>query len=334
MDRINIAITMDCEPITSLTHASATGPDTWALGERAVRGIAAITRDFGFGITYFIHPEPALAQPDLFRDVEAQGACIGLHMHPWKYSLSRHGGRRYLEHYGGLSESEQRDLVSEASALWSEAIGRWPLYFRPGTFSANDAVFKVLAELGFRGGSCSLPGRQMPEMRANWTGTVPDPHRGHARFRQLEGDLDFAEMPLSTDFSIALSGRIGGKLHPDLRPDIDWLAQYDLTYDTIATHIVAQIVERAPAVPVINLVTHNHFDFSDPRHPATVRLTQALAAIRDACARAGVAAVPATMADIADAVLARPPAVQEFVCEGAVYGKGGGVGTLAPRRAG
>lgn len=321
MKHLHVAITMDCEPLKTGTHASATGPDTWELGERAVRGFKRIAADFGLPVSYFVHPEAALAQSRLLLELRDQGACLGLHMHPWKYSMSRHDGRRYLDHMGGLDANEQRHLVSEATALWREALGYRPIYFRPGTFSANDSTFPVLAELGFRGGSCSLPGRLMPEMRAVWTGTVPDPHRAHRSFRQVEGDLDFAEMPLSTDFSGSLDGRVGGKLHPDLRPDIDWEEQYGITYRTIAHNIVDQVIERAPAVPVINLVTHNHFDYSNPDAPAARRLRAALEAVHDACADRSIEPVGATMASVADLVLDLPVANAGLVCEGAMYGK-------------
>ena len=218
--------------------------------------------------------------------------------------------------------------MREASAVWSEAIGSRPLYFRPGTFSANDAIFKVLAESGFRGGSCSAPGRVLPEFRAIWTGTERDPHRGSAEFRQAQGNLDFAEMPLSADFSALLKGRVGRRMHADLRPDTDWEAQYGVSYKTIARNIVAQVIERNPAVPVINLMTHNHYDFRNERADATRRLHVVFEELKLACAAAGVHAVGATLANIADAVLAAPPVKEAFVSEGTVFEIAGAVATL------
>ena len=116
---------------------------------------------FSPGANQTISPGPAaaVAQAGLFRELKEKGACLGLHMRPWKYSLWRHQGRRYFAHYGGLSIIEQHELLEESSVLWAEAIGHRPCYFRPGTFSANDAIFQVLAAQGFRGGSCSAPGR-------------------------------------------------------------------------------------------------------------------------------------------------------------------------------
>ena len=321
MKEIRIVATMDCEPTTATSDASASGPGDWALGERSVRGYWEMAHSRGFPVTYFVHPETAVAQASIFNELAAQGACLGLHMHPWKFSVWRHEGKRYMAHYGDLPEGEQRALLHEAGAIWQEAMGSRPLYFRPGTFSANDAVFKVLAESGFRGGSCSAPGRVLPEFRAIWTGTEPDPHRANAEFRQVNGSLDFAEMPLSADFSALLKGRVGRRMHADLRPDTDWEAQYDVSYKTIARNIVAQVIERNPAVPVINLMTHNHYDYRDKRAGATERIEVVFDELASACSAAGVRAVGATLADIADAVLAAPPVKEAFVSEGTVFEK-------------
>ena len=328
MKEIRIVVTMDCEPTTATCDKSASGPGDWALGERAVRGYWEMAQSLGFPVTYFVHPETAVAQTSMFNELAGKGACLGLHMHPWKYSLWKHAGKRYMAHYGALPESEQRELLREASAVWSEAIGSRPLYFRPGTFSANDSIFKVLAECGFRGGSCSAPGRVLPEFRAIWTGTEPDPHRANAEFRQAQGNLDFAEMPLSADFSALLKGRVGRRMHADLRPDTDWEAQYGVSYKTIARNIVAQVIERNPAVPVINLMTHNHYDFRNERADATRRLHVVFEELKLACAAAGVHAVGATLANIADAVLAAPPVKEAFVSEGTVFEIAGAVATL------
>src|SRR5690606_19128288 len=114
-------------------------------------------------------------------ELEGQGACLGLHLHPWKF-----GDGTYRAHFGGLTEAQQRAALSEAIALWQRAIGRRPRYFRPGTFSANDASYRVLVDLGFRGGSIAAPGRVYPDLSSIWTGAEKDPHRPHATFRQLK----------------------------------------------------------------------------------------------------------------------------------------------------
>lgn len=322
MKEVNVVLTMDCEPTTSTSDKSASGPKDWAHGERAVRGYVGLGRKHGFPVSFFIHPETAIAQTAFFRELEDDGACLGLHVHPWKYSKWRHGGKRFFNHYGNLSEDEQLALLTEASALWRDAIGYQPLYFRPGTFSANDSIYKVLQKAGFRGGSCSAPGRVVREMQAVWTSTEPDPHRGHARFRLLAGDLDVANVPLTMDFSKLLEAPNNRRMHADLRPDTDWPGQYGIEYQTIATNIVTQLKERNPAVPTIVIISHNHFEFSDPNGVHTKRLNLALDGLQKACAAAGLKPVGATLEKVIDKVLAIPYVEPPFNCEGYIFRKG------------
>ena len=79
------------------------------------------------------------------------------------------------------------------------------------------------------------------------------------------------------------------------------------------------MIERNPAVPVINLMTHNHYDYRDERAGATQRLRVVFSELEEACDSAGVRAVGATLADVADAVLAAPPVKEAFVSEGTVF---------------
>lgn len=321
MKEVSIVLTMDCEPTTATSDRSASGPKDLPRGERAVLGYFDIAGSYGFPVTYFIHPETALAQAPLFNDLSKRGACLGLHMHPWKYSVWRYQRRRFFAHYGGLSENDQRALLSETATLWHEAIGHRPEYFRPGTFSANDAIFRVLAELGFRGGSCSAPGRVVPEMQAIWTAAEPDPHRAHAQFRQARGDLEFANVPLSADFSALLAGRAGRRMHADLRPDVDWPGDYGVSYKTIATNIVTQVKERAPAVPAIVIITHNHYEYRDNSDPVTQRLRDSLDALCAACSAAEIRPVGAALSKVVDDVLALPPVKEPFKLEGHIFEK-------------
>jgi hypothetical protein len=319
MEEIRIVLTMDCEPTTATTHPTATGPATWDKGEDAVVGYSQIASQYGLPVTFFVHPETAVAQAPMFRERQSAGDCLGLHMHPWKYSLWRHAGKRYFAHYGGLAPAEQRELLAESAAVWADAIGHSPKYFRPGTFSANDAMFSILAEKGFRGGSCSAPGRVIPEMQAIWVGARPDPHRADATFRQSAGSLEFANMPLSADFSRALSGPAGRSMFADFRPDVDWPGQYGVCYRTIATNIVSQIGQRRPSVPVLNAITHNHYAYRDTADAVYCRLRVMLDAMMAACDAAGLEVVGATLEDIVEDVLALPPVEERFAAEGAIF---------------
>ena len=124
MQDIKVVLTMDCEPTLATSHPRATGPVDWHAGENAVLGYVSIAAQYGLPVTLFVHPEAAVAQSALFQELETRGACLGLHMHPWKYALWRHQGRKYLAHYGGLSAIEQRDILEESSAVWADAILR------------------------------------------------------------------------------------------------------------------------------------------------------------------------------------------------------------------
>lgn len=319
MREIKVVLTMDCEPTTATSHPAATGPADWTAGEDAVLGYVEIAGEYGLPVTFFIHPEAAVAQGKLFRELESAGACLGLHMHPWKYSLWRHQGNKYMAHYGGLSLEEQEELLAESSAVWGDALGRRPYYFRPGTFSANDSIFRALAAQGFRGGSCAAPGRLIPEMQAIWSAAQPDPHRANPNFRQALGELDFANVPLSADFSNILNGPAGRKMYADLRPDVDWLGQYGVSYRTIATNIVEQVRRRAPAVPVLCTITHNHYAYRNASDAVCQRLHVMLDEMMTACAEANIRPVGATLQHVADEVLASPPIHQAFVSEGAIF---------------
>ncbi|HET9222127.1 MAG TPA: hypothetical protein VFO07_06470, partial [Roseiflexaceae bacterium] len=70
---------------------------------------------------------------------------------------------------------------------------------RSGAFSANDATFQVLYQLGFRQGSLSVPGRDLPRDAACWTHTEQDAHYVNPSDRLRAGDLPFLELPVTSD---------------------------------------------------------------------------------------------------------------------------------------
>ena len=94
MREIPIVFTMDCERPTSDTHAAASGPPNLEKAEIWTRAYADIAAEFGLPVTYFIHPEVAAAQPDLFQELEAGGHCLGLHLHAWRFDASTKSDRR------------------------------------------------------------------------------------------------------------------------------------------------------------------------------------------------------------------------------------------------
>lgn len=302
MDEIYVAITMDCERDRLATHPNASGPMDFEASAGYVRAYFDLAAAHGFPVSFFLHPEVAEGQAALFLELEREGACLGLHLHPWKF-----GDRSYQAHLGGLTEDQQRAVLSEAIAVWQRAIGRRPRYFRPGTFSANDATFQVLVDLGFVGGSISAPGRVYRDLNAIWTGAEKDPHRAHRCFRQWVGDLPFANIPLTHDYS-KLEFVNGRHFHRDLRPDYP-----DADYHRIADNIVGQILERSPAVPVITMVTHNDHDYTDPEDRVRRNYDIVLNEIDGACERHGVRPVGTTIDALCSRVLEAPAPEAAFV---------------------
>jgi peptidoglycan/xylan/chitin deacetylase (PgdA/CDA1 family) len=298
---IYIVVTMDCERPPSDAVPLASGPPDLMTSEAWVRAYARRAANYDLPVSFFLHPEVAADQADLYRELEADGACLGMHLHPWKFV-----GGRYKAHFGGMADERLRTCLEETTAMWCDAIGRHPLYFRPGTFSANDNAFRILAEQGFRGGSISVPGRFYPRQNAIWVGAEPDPHRGHVCFRQLPGALEFANMPVSVDLSRMIE-KDGKRFHWDLRPDFA-----DADYDEIAQNIVAQTLARQPLVPVINMITHNDHDYTDNGERNSRNFEAVLRAITDACAAAKLDPVGTTIEKICDLVLAAPAVEPDF----------------------
>jgi hypothetical protein len=127
---------------------------------------------------------------------------------------------RWLAHFGGLSAAQQHDAVVAARQDWTDAFGRQPLYFRPGA--------------------------------------EPDPHRGHRVFRQQVGDMDFANVPLTHDYTQPVThGR--RFCYRDLRPDTP-----GVDYEPMLRNIIEQLQQRGPLVPIVHMDTHNDHDYSNP----------------------------------------------------------------------
>ena len=59
MKKLYVVVTMDVERPTSFTRAEATGPKNWEDSERFILGYVERAAEFGFPVTFFIHPEAA-----------------------------------------------------------------------------------------------------------------------------------------------------------------------------------------------------------------------------------------------------------------------------------
>jgi hypothetical protein len=298
MKEIFVVVTMDVEtPRDVITpyarHMSPSGPSTYLESDRIIRGYVDMATNHGFCTSLFLHPEIALNSSELMLDLEERGACLGMHLHCYKF-----GDGSYKHDIGAYSASDQRKILKEAMNVWRSAIGHDPLYFRAGYFSANDNTIPVLLDLGFRGGSLSLPGRVLPEHASVWSGAEAYPHRANLNFRQMKGDSDFIEIPVSVDYQRPAAAWIGG--------GYEWLIVYetDSIHATCFPDVVRSILRRLvldrPACPVIMVDSHNDQDYTNPKHPGTVSLSLVFDLIESICAELNLKPVGATLERVCD----------------------------------
>jgi peptidoglycan/xylan/chitin deacetylase (PgdA/CDA1 family) len=233
----------------------------------------------------------------VYRDLAAQGHEVGLHLHPAEQG--------YDEFLGVYGPEEQATIILQAAEALAEAFGARPLAFVPGYHSANDHTFPVLEALGFRHGSVSMPTRDLPHLACVWGHSPLDPHYAHRFHRSLAGDVDFVDIPGTVD----VDSRMWGGAHPqDLRVELVDAKNHWYTIHKNVQRLVASGV----ALPVKHLqaITHNIFDFLDPRDFRRETLEGIITAARQICEEAGARLVPATLAEIAAEHRARVPRPQ------------------------
>jgi len=279
--RLHVIFTMDCERIRAFSPPG--GPGTWELSERAIRGFADVLSSHGLVGTLFIVPETAHQHRGLFLELEKKGFELGMHLHPQSFADLQH--KEYLGAYGF---DKQVDLLSQAAELWADALGRRPKSFRPGNFSANDATFRALYEVGFRQGSVSAPERVMPEYKAVWAGTAPYPHHVYPYFRLIPGELDFYEVPVTEDWDQRLWS---GKSAMELRVEMAGVEVHKQTIDKR----IADMVEKRIPVKAIVAITHNYFEYDNPDAPKQQTLEGMAAYIWEAAERYGLELCPITL---------------------------------------
>lgn len=265
METLYVCPTMDCEPVRDevpedVRSISLSGPESWEQSERAIRGYIRACGDFHLPVTLFVHPEVAAAHRDMLLEAEAAGACLGLHIHPYKLA-----GSEYKYDVGAYTAAEQLKMIREASAKWEEILGRGPLYFRGGYFSANDATFSVLTELGFFGGSLSNPGRVLPGHYSVWAGAPDYIHPVHPAFRQAASeDYPFIEVPVAVDYSRPVSRGAAGEA------GFEWPYAAAFSYDhkKAASNIVDRLIRENNAFPLYVTDVHNDQELGDLGDPA------------------------------------------------------------------
>ena len=279
-----ILVTMDAEPprpaVTDHARAmSASGPISRSQSERSIRGYTSTARAYGYPVTLFAHPEVAKDHAPLLKNLESDGCTVGLHLHPYKLI-----DRNYAYDLGYYAYHEQREILEHSVRRWADAMGRTPLCFRGGYFSANDDTFRILTSLGFTTGSVSIPCRVLPEHASVWAGACAVPHRAHAGFRHLPGDLPFVEVPVTVDTRRPTQHGAAGET------GCEWLYVGTDRYDhaAVARDLVALAAKQDLGLRTILLDCHNDQEFEDLTHPASVRLAVVLDTIRESSRREGL----------------------------------------------
>jgi peptidoglycan/xylan/chitin deacetylase (PgdA/CDA1 family) len=292
---VNILMTMDCESanVDVSDHGismSSSGPADYAESERSIRGFVEIVEAAGYPATLFLHPEVAIAHADLVREMHASDTCLGLHLHPYKLADSAY------------PEDQQRGILKRAIEAWENALGERPQYFRAGYFSANDCTFRILEELGFRGGSLSSPGRLLPSHFSVWRDAVPYPHRAHRAFRLVAGDSDFIEVPVAVAYGRPVARGHAGE------QGYEW-PYIPHTYDHAA--VVSDILKRfnkdQPQFGTLVTDTHNDHDYSNPQSAASINLRCILDAIDASCETLGLEPKGTTIDALCDRVREESP---------------------------
>ena len=269
--KLLVCFTMDVERIASKSPSG--GPETWESAERSVTDYCAILAQAGYQATLFIVPDTADKQAGLFRQLKQEGHECGMHFHAqsWKDNYKDPDDHDYL---GGYGPEEQYGLLKEAKEQCEKALGFSPVSFRPGNFSANDTTFRVLGSLGFTGGSVSQPGRCVPSYKAVWSKAPREIHRAHPAFRLVPGDLDFVEVPVTSDQTVEKHWTGVG----DTRFEA---CDADTIIRAARAEIGHQIKEKAP-LQHLCFFTHNFADYGQGKQssrPVLQKVIDSLPAI-------------------------------------------------------
>ena len=289
---------MDVERIKPLSPMG--GPPDWDFAERSVRSYCEVLQSYGLKATLFIVPDTAEEQAELFKDLGGSGSVeLGMHMHPqcWGDRYKRSEEHEYL---GGYSGKDQHRILSGGLDQFESAIGVRPRAFRGGNFSANDETFRTLVDLGFTHGSVSQPGRTVTRYRAAWADAVWEVHRAHTAFRCAEGDLDFVEVPLTSDRTVT-----------DHWTGIGDVRIEGATSEQIlkaASQEVSRQIEGSVLIKHVCILTHNFVNYWSADADSEGRLDilkQSLDGFGQIAEKLGLELCGSTTADVREAYLTR-----------------------------
>jgi len=186
---------MNCEPVGG--KAIKQSPKTWAQSARAIEAFCDRLLSTGYLATLFVSAACAEEHGPLLEELAERSIEIGLYVHPPTMEGSRNP--RFTRHLGNYTADDQHALIEAAIDRFYDALGSRPRSFRSGEFSASNATFQVLYNLGFRQGSLSIPGRDLPRDAVSWEGAETAPHYADPADRLRAGTLPFLELPVTSD---------------------------------------------------------------------------------------------------------------------------------------
>ncbi len=255
---LHVLFTMDCEPAGG--KASGSSRATWELSARSIEGFCLRLLNAGYPATLFLSPACAEEHAPLLEELTGLGIELGLHLHP-----EHLGDKRYKDPLGKYDLEHQQALIDHGLERFRDAIGVRPQSFRPGNFSANDATFDALFRLGFRQGSVSSPGRDVPRHAARWSHAPVEAHYVDPHDRLRPGGLPFLELPVTTDPDKI---GFGGYAH-DLCIESGY---FDKWHRPIADRWIERLGTDPVPFPTLCIFTHNHFAYHRDDDPQSVTL--------------------------------------------------------------
>lgn len=207
-----IIITVDTEghkgkdPIDKLIWGST------EQGRYGIEMIMDIFDEVGAKVLFFVDfAECADYGKERIREVTdcilGRGHDIGVHIHP---DHMKDPDRLFLYEY---SYDEQKEIITECTALYRELVGKQPLSFRAGKYGANYDTLDILCELGYRYDFSEFYGQKWCGIHPPLTVNAP------VKYKTL------TEFPVSMFRGFHL-----GKLIREDKIDVEYLAIPELRY--------------------------------------------------------------------------------------------------------
>lgn len=125
---------------------------------------------------------------DVVSRIDSRGHEVGVHIHPDHMGDS---SRKFLWQY---SKVEQQKIITLCSEKYKKMIGKDPLYFRAGKYSANNDTLEIIASLGYKYDLSEFYGKQWCGIDPPITADMP------CRYGRL------VEIPVSAFRSVHLFG--------------------------------------------------------------------------------------------------------------------------------